>query len=366
MTELGTDETGREAAPSPRPTAASVIAELWSEREQSYGGPPTPPPPPTGGGHRRPPRPEPEGEGGDNITKVVLAVVVVALLLGAGVGVFLNSRGLGRTSTATFVRKADAVCGPANGTVTALAKPTSYPELATAAGALVTSTDAQLAGLRRLSAPGGADGGRISALLLAMSQTNSAGRSLQDAAAKADDGATASAANQMRVSSTDATTKAQELGLAACATGMQPGVDAVVGGASGIVKAAFVAKADTICRAGARAIEAVRPPRASRDPRASNREMARYLGELVPISEEITTDLKALPVPPGDEATVSEMMSEVDKIDAKGREALDAVVSNDASRFLAIGEEAIVLTTAVDAKLDAYGLTTCGSNFGRR
>ena len=359
MTEMGTGDADRGAARAARPSAASVIADLWSEREQSNAAPSVPPLPPTDGRYRPEHRPGRQRDGAGGNAKVVLAVVVVALLLGGGVGVFLDSRGFGQTSKAKFVSKADAVCGPANGAVTALAKPTSYPELATAAGTLVTSTDTQLAGLRKLSAPGGADGDKVGGLLVAMTQTNQAGRALQDAAGRGDDGATATAANQVRTSSKDATAKAQDLAFSACAIGMQPGVDTVVAGATGIVKTAFVAKSDTICRASARALQGIRQPRDQRD-------TARFFNQALPLLEKLVVDLKALPVPPGDEGAVADIMSGLEKANEKSREARDAAVAGDRSRFIAIDEETTVLVTAVDAKLDAYGLTTCGSNFGSR
>ena len=357
MAEPGTDDADRAAAPGTRPTAASVIAELWSEREQSTGGSSIPPAP-RDAGRRQGPRAR-DGKGTGSNAGAVVAVVVVALLLGGGAGFFLYSQGFGQTSKATFVRKADAVCGPANATVTALTKPSSYPELATAAGTLVSSTDAQLAGLGKLSAPAGADGDKVGALLSAMTQTNSAGRSLQDAAARADDGATAASVTQMRTSSADASTKARELGFAACATGMQPAVDTVAGGASGIVKTAFVAKADTICRAAARDLDAIRAPRDARD-------LNRFFNQMLPVAEKLVTDLKALPVPPGDESTLADAVSGLERMNDKSREVRDAAAAGDRSRILAIDEEGSVLSTAVSAKLDAYGLTSCGSNFGGR
>lgn len=359
MAEPGSEDAARAPTPDTRPTAGSIIAELWSEREQSRAAPTIPPSPtgPHGDRGRRQRGGETDGKG--RTMGAVVAVVVVALLLGGGAGFFLYTQGFGQTSKASFLRKADAVCGPANGAVTALAKPSSYPELATAAATLVSSTDAQLAGLRKLSAPSGADGERIGALLSAMTQTNAAGRGLQDAANRADDAATAATTNQVRTSSSDASNKAKELGFAACATGMQAGVDALVGGAAGIVKTAFVAKSDTICRAGARALEGVRQPRDQRD-------IARFFNQALPIVEKLVVDLKALPVPPGDEATVAEIMSGLEKANEKSREARDAAVAGDRSRFVAIEEETTVLVTAADARLDAYGLTSCGSNFGSR
>ena len=356
MADDDNGDTQQRPARASRPSGASLIAELLSAQEAASPPPPPPPHPTDALGARRPDRERREG----SKTGLVVGVVALALLLGGGLGVYLASQGVGMTSRAKFVAKADKLCGAANGPVTALAKPSSYPELATAAGTLVTATETQLGGLRALKLPAGADGSRAGDVLTAMAETNHAGRSLQDAANRKDDAATAAATQQVRTAATKALTTATELGMAACATGAQPGVDAVVAGASGVVKTAFVANADTLCRATARALEGVREPR--NDPR----DLGRYLGATLQIVEKLVADIKALAVPPGDEATIAETTRALESMTAKWREARDAATANDRSRFLAIDGEMTILSTAADAKLDAYGLATCGSNFGGR
>lgn len=362
MTELDTEGIDGDGAPK-RPTAASVIADLWTERE--HNAPPLPPPPVAGrrGSAGRPPRPLPAGspgDGGERRTAALVAVVAVALLLGAGLGVFIASRGIGRPSTATFLANAEAACRAGADALTPLAKPTSYPELVTATTAAVTATQAQLDGLRRLRLPAGATGERAGVALAGIAGTNVAARELQETAGRMDDAATASATERLRAAASDGAAAARELGLAGCAAVLQPGLDPVVGGGAEIVKTAFVAKADTLCRAGARAMEGVAPPR------SNNRDVGRYLGETLLISEKLVADLKALPVPPGDTSVIGEALTTLDTANGKWREARDAALGNDPSRFVAIEQELVVLGTAADAKLDAYGLTSCGSHFGTR
>ena len=354
MAEPGDGDTQGTAPRSGQPSGSALLAEML--REQAAAAPP--PPPPVADAYGRPPR-KVRG-GGDNSTgKVVLGALVVALLLGGGLGVFMADQGIGMTSKAKFVKKADAVCAPSNAPVAGLAKPSSYPDLATAAGTLVTTTETQLGGLRALKLPGGNDGGRARDVLATMTATNQAGRQLQDAASRKDDAATAAATQLFRTSATEASTRARELGMASCVTGMQPGVENVIGGATGVVKTAFLAKADTLCRAGARALEGIRPPSGPRD-------LSRFFNAFTPIVTKLVADLKALPVPPGDEAVIGEIMTGLDKGLDQNREMRDAALAGDVSRFNAIDGEATILTTAIDAKLDAYGLTTCGSNFGGR
>jgi hypothetical protein len=328
-----------------RPTASSMIADLWSEREQSRPAPPAPPV------KSRPGRPP-----GESKTGLVVAVVALALLLGGGAGVFLATQGVGMPSIAKYAAKADDVCRPANGAVLSITQPTSYPDVATAAGTMTAVTDTQLQGLRRLKPPGGTDGGRVGNLLQAMTQTNAASRSLQDAAGQKDDAATAAATRQMRASATEASTTAKDLGFAACATGMQPGVDAMVGGATAVVKTAFIAKADTLCRAAVRSVTAIP------EPRAGITAFGRYMTQILQVVQKMAVDLKAIPVPPGDETTVAEMLASMDKANAKWGEAPGAAAAGDASRLSAIVKEAAPLDTASSAKFDAYGLESCGSN----
>ncbi len=295
---------------------------------------------------------------GNGRTGLIAAVVAVAVLLGGGVGVFMATEGVGLPSEQKFIAKADAACGPANGPVASVAKPTSYPELASAVATVATATDGQLARLRRIKLPGGAARGKATAVVDALALTSQAVHGLGDAAGKKDDAATARATRQVSTQFGDTTAKARALGLRACATGMQAGMDNVVGGSKALVKTAFVAKADNVCREGSRNIDAIPEPRA--DPRA----LARALDQVLQVADRMESDLKALPVPPGDETAVADMLAAQDKVLAKEAEMRDAAAAGDGSRLLAANQEETVLGTAADAKLDAYGLGICGSNFG--
>ena len=81
--------------------------------------------------------------------------------------------------------------------------------------------------------------------------------------------------------------------------------------------------------------------------------------------DQLVTDIKALPVPPGDEAALAELFAAQDKVQAKNREFEDAAADEDFDRIDALDREITTLITAADAKWDAYGLGSCGSNWGR-
>jgi len=287
-------------------------------------------------------------------------VVSLGLVLGGGVGVFVARQGIGMPSKTSYVAKADAICRAGNGAVASVAKPTSYPDLVTALGTIVTASDAQLGQLHQLKLPGGAGRYQANAALGALTSTNQAAHRLQDAAGRKDDAATATAARQMTAAFGDAGTKAKALGFTACAVGMDAAVQNVVGGSKTLVKAGFVAKADTLCREVARKLSAI--PKPSSD----GRDVARYLGQALSVADKMVADLKALPVPPGDESTVADMWAVQEKVNAKVVEMKTAAAAGDRSRFAAADSESTVLGTAADAKLDAYGLGICGSNFGKR
>jgi hypothetical protein len=330
-----------------RPSGSSLIAELLNEREQQA---PRPGPAPAA----RAPH-----SGRTGLTGLIAAVVTVGVLLGGGVGVFMATTNVGLPSKTRFITKADAICGPANRPVATLVRPTSYPELTTAAGTLVTATDTQLTQLRTVKLPGGAGQGQAGAVFEALSSTNQAAHSLLDVAGRKDDAATAAATQRISAQYGDAGTKAKAFGFRACAVGMQAGVDNLVGGSKALIKTGFVAKADGLCREASRKLAAIASPKKN-----DARDISRFLNQIAPLVVKLLADLKTLPVPPGDDATVAEMLTAQEKVNANIVELRDAVTAGDPSRFAAADQESSPLGTAADAKFDAYGLGICGSNFG--
>jgi hypothetical protein len=288
----------------------------------------------------------------------VAAVVAGALVLAGGAGALLLTRHRA-PSKAQYISRADAVCRPANAAVTALGTPTSYPELSAAAGTVATSTRTQVDQLKQLRRPGGSDRGRVDAMVTSLDGTGVAAQRLHDAASGADDAGTVSATKDLRDSYDHADTAAATFGFTACATGMKAGTDATVGGSHAVVKSAFVAKAEAACRTAARDMDAVPEPRGG-----SGAEVARTVGAVMAIADRTLTTIRALPVPPGDETTVADMLGAQEKVNAKGHDAEAAARAEDGPAFLAASKESDTLTTAADAKWDAYGLGSCGTDFG--
>ncbi len=275
--------------------------------------------------------------------------LLAALAMAAG----LAACGGGGVSKAEFLAKADGACTAGNGLLAIAAKPSNLPELSVAAATVATSVDSQAEALRKLKAPGD-DKAVVTGVIDALAGVGGQARILQEAAGKTDDAATARAANELRGKADDAANKAKAYGLASCGQGLQAPVATVLEGGRTILKAAFVARAESLCTAANRRADALANP-------TSLAGVARYLTAYLPIAEKLFADIKALAVPPGDDSAVAEMLTAQDQALAKEKEAHAAAQRGNAAQFDRLEGEVITLITAANAKFDAYGLRACGT-----
>jgi hypothetical protein len=277
----------------------------------------------------------------------------VALLPVAALALALTACG-GGVSKSAYVKKADAACAPGNATAAAAAKPSNLPDLATAAGTIATTVDAQAVALRTLSAPGG-DKAVVAGVVGALADVGGPARALQTAAAgKTDDRATAQAVTDLKAKADAAAAQAQSYGLNACAKGLQPAVTSVVDGGRTILKAAFVARAESLCTAASKKADALTHP-------TSLASTAKYLTSYVPIEEKLFADIKALVAPPGDDATVADMLGAQQQVIDKDKASLAAAQKGNTSLFFSLSDEESSLVTAANSKFDGYGLKMCGT-----
>lgn len=285
----------------------------------------------------------------------MLATAILVLLAGNGMAFGAKAIGLlGGASKATFVAKADAVCGPANAQLSALTPPSGYPAVATTAATFVTTAGAQVRELRSLQLPGLGDRAGARGALAAMTATVDAGRSLQTAAAAGDPAVTAAATRTMALHAQDASTKAKAFGLTACAAGMQPGVDALLAGADGAVKSSAIERVGVICTKLVHDAEALPVPK-------SMSELNWFIDRSTVLYNTFVTELKAVPVPRGDEPMMAELASGMVELGNKMREMGGAATNGDMKRVRAIEKEGDALADALDAKFSAYGFTNCGA-----
>lgn len=252
-----------------------------------------------------------------------------------------------------FITKADAACGPGNGTLAAVAKPSNLPELATAAGTVATTVDGQADALRKLDPPDD-DKAVVAGVIGALAEVGPAARSLQEAAGKTDDAATARTANDLKARSDAAAVQAKAYGLTACAQGLQAPVTTVFEGGRTVLKAAFVARADALCTAANRKADALAGP-------TSLASVARYLAAYLPIEEKLFADIRALAVPPGEESAVADMLAAQDQVIANDKEQLAAAQRANQAQLNRVTDAGAALITAANARFDAYGLRSCGT-----
>lgn len=281
--------------------------------------------------------------------RCTLVIPVLAL------GVLLAACGGGGVEKADFTAKADAACSPGNSTIAAVAKPSNAAQVATAAGTAATTLDAQVVALRALEKPGGDDKVRIDGVIGALAEVGAPVKALQEAAAKTDDAAMAKATVELQSKVDGAASQAQAYGLAQCGTGLKPAVAPLFEGTRSVVKTSYIAKGEALCRESARKSDALPQPGSSLP------ALGRYIDRYLPIFEKFLADFKALPAPPGDEAPVGEILTALDAGLPTMKEISAAAKANNPRLVGALFEELGVAGTAVDAKLDAYGLKACGS-----
>lgn len=282
-------------------------------------------------------------------TRFTLLIPVVAL------AAVLTACGDDGPSKREFVTQADGSCTAGNTTISTAAKPTNPPQVATAAGAATSTIDAQVGSLRAMKSPGGQDRNLALGVINAIAEVVGPTKALQEAAGRSDDAAMAKAAVDMQSKADAASSSAQALGMSQCGVQLKFGLGNLFDGVKQVVKANYVSKADSICRDSLRRSLAVAPPG---NTLAST---SRYLDAQLVISDKLAADLKAITVPPGDEATVADFLSALQNLNTKGKEASSAAKANNPRLVLALVDEVNVAGTAVNAKLDAYGLKTCGT-----
>jgi hypothetical protein len=283
-------------------------------------------------------------------TRFTLLIPAVALATA------LTACGDSGTSKSAFTKKADASCSAGNTTISTAAKPTNGPQVATAAGTAATTIDGEVGVLRAMKTPGGKDKAQIGGIVSAIADVSGPTRALQDAAGKNDNPAMAKAAVDLQAKADTAATQAQAYGLTQCGTGLKPAVAGLVDGAKTILKSAFVTSSATLCRDASRKSDAVTPPG------SSAASVGKFFDAELAISNKLATDLRALPVPPGDEATVTDLLAAFDALNAKAKDITAAAKANNAKLVGALSSDLDVATTALNAKFDAYGLTVCGTS----
>lgn len=277
------------------------------------------------------------------------------LLPAVALATALTACGDSGPSKSAFVKKADTSCVAGNAAILGTGKPTNAPQVAAAAGTAVTNIDSQVATLRAMKAPGGKDKKTADGVIGAIADVSGPTKALQDAAGKNDDAAMAKAALDVQAKTDAAASQATAFGMTQCGTALKPAMANLFDGAKSTVKADYVTKSAALCRDASKKSSAVTPPG------SSAASVGKFFDAELAISTKLAADLKALPVPPGDEATVNDFLAAIDTLNAKAKDIAAAAKANNPKLVGALSDEIDVANTALNAKLDAYGLKVCGT-----
>ena len=282
-------------------------------------------------------------------TRFSMAIPAVALAAA------LAACGDSGPSKSDFTAKADGSCAAGNTAISSAPKPTNAPQVVTAAGTAVSTVDGQVAMLRAMKTPGGKEKAQVEGVIAAIGEVSVPTKALQDAAGKNDDAAMVKAGAEMQAKIDAAATSAQAYGLTQCGTGLKPAMANLFEGTKSVVKSSYVTKAAALCLDFERKSNRLAPPG------SSLASLGRYLDAMIPLSVKLADDIRAIPVPPGDEGTVAEFLAAIDSLNVKSKEAGAAAKANNVRLLGALAQELDVAGTAINAKLDAYGLKTCGT-----
>ena len=285
------------------------------------------------------------------MTPLGLPRLVPALVTTGMLG--LTACGGGGPSRESFVADADRICRAESAPLASVKAPTSFPELSETARRIAAAVDAQLPKLRALERPSG-DDAPVDAMLASLGGVSEAAKTLQGTASNNDEGGTATAARDMAARAKSASDRGRTYGFATCGGSTQPAANASVEGANTILKAGYVVKAEALCMEASTALDEI--------PEASNlRGEARVIDSGVRILDKLVADLRALTPPPGDEKTLDEFYASQQQVIDKAREAGAAAGAGNERLFESHAEQFNVLTTAANAKADAYGIDDCGT-----
>jgi hypothetical protein len=141
------------------------------------------------------------------------------------------------------------------------------------------------------------------------------------------------------------------LGLAACksGTGASPPPSATT------TKADFVKRANAICTTMNVKSNALQ------DPGQDQAKLKQVVDQAIPITTDGLAQLRALPLPKGDEATVRAFYAKVDQLIADLKAESEALQASDLSKAGTIATSIQNDSTAANDAANAYGLNVCGS-----
>ena len=124
-----------------------------------------------------------------------------------------------------------------------------------------------------------------------------------------------------------------------------------------LTKASYIEQANAICTGMNDAVDAMGDP-----PDDNPATMVQYLDRWVAILNDTLGDLRALPAPTGDEATLRAVYTKVDTLLADGIALGDAIKAGNSDLFDQLNAKLSASADTANAASLAYGLTVCGED----
>jgi hypothetical protein len=97
------------------------------------------------------------------------------------------------------------------------------------------------------------------------------------------------------------------------------------------------------------------------DPGTDQAKLKQVVDQAIPITSDGLAQLKQLPLPKGDEATIQSFYAKLDKLIADLRDESAALQANDLPKASQIATVFKTDSTAANDAANAYGLTVCGA-----
>ena len=142
------------------------------------------------------------------------------------------------------------------------------------------------------------------------------------------------------------------LALAACKGGTT---------ASGTSPSATISRADYQARANAICSGMNARGNSLQDPGTDQAKLKQVVDQAIPITADGVAQLRKLPEPKGDEATIQGFYAKLDKLIADLKDESAALQANDLPRASQIATTFKADSSAANSAANAFGLTVCGA-----
>ena len=265
----------------------------------------------------------------------------------------LGATGCGPT-LAPIIAEADAICKRAESAITSLPAPDSVAKVKEFGEKLAQETKKLVNQLAALKPPRGDDAAKTKGFIDDLRAAGNASAELGEAAGTEDFPGTEKAVAEADKAFKKADESARTAGFNACGKAGAAASGSVAAPTPGLLKNAYIAKADALCGASNTDRSAVPRP-------DTLEEFVPFVDQILPITDKLAADLKAIAPPAADKAAIDEWLAAKDAIRPVVVDMQAAARAGDENRFNQLVARLITMTSEVDLKADRIGFRNCGS-----